>query len=201
MTTINMTRLMLKLFIVLIFFSLLINFMPAIYAQENGTSAAKVAAKPESTQYMLVYPGMLPDSPLYKLKVLRDKITTFLISDPIKKIDFYLLRADKGLLASSMLLDKNEVALAKETALKAENNITELARLLASLPQKPENSLFEKLFLASQTHQSLLNKMISKTKGDDKKTFQDVLYFSKSNLATLQKLAKKNSLQWQNQSQ
>ncbi|HSW97310.1 MAG TPA: hypothetical protein VLF89_05800, partial [Candidatus Saccharimonadales bacterium] len=33
-------------------------------------------------QYDLPYPGLLPDNPLYSLKVLRDKIVEFFISDP-----------------------------------------------------------------------------------------------------------------------
>ncbi|MDP3940673.1 MAG: DUF5667 domain-containing protein [bacterium] len=177
------------------------NSSPTVFAKEDGTESAKVTAQQPQAQYLLAYPGMLPDSPLYKLKVLRDKIATFLISDPMKKIDFYLLRADKGILASSMLLDKKEIALAKETALKAENNITELVRQLSSLPQKPEASLFERLMLASRTHQAIFEQMIKKTKGDDKKTFQDVLYFSKSNLETIKKLSKKNPSQWLDQTQ
>src|SRR3989344_5053703 len=81
---------------------------------------------PKNVDYNLAYPGMLPDSPLYKLKVVRDKITEKLINDPAKKIEFYLLQTDKQILATSMLVDKNAINLAKETALKGENNYSKL---------------------------------------------------------------------------
>lgn len=46
-----------------------------------------ISTKSASVDYKLTWPGILPDQPLYKLKVLRDKIISKLIFDPIKKIE------------------------------------------------------------------------------------------------------------------
>ena len=142
-------------------------------------------------KYDLAFPGILPDHPLYKIKVLRDKITAVLINDHIKKTEFYLLQADKGIHAAAMLVDKNEVELAKETALKAENNMTLLTFELKKLRQRPDQSLFDKLKLASLKHQEVLSSKEKKVGKDDKKTFQQVINFSKTNLNTIEMLEKK----------
>lgn len=142
-------------------------------------------------KYDLAFPGILPDHPLYKIKVLRDKITAVLINNPIKKTEFYLLQADKGIHAAAMLVDKNEVELAKETALKAENNMTLLTFELKKLRQRPDQSLFDKLKLASLKHQEVLSSKEKKVGKEDKKTFQQVINFSKTNLSTIEMLEKK----------
>ena len=39
----------------------------------------------QRVDYELPYPGLLPDSPLYFLKISRDRLIEFMIGDPIKK--------------------------------------------------------------------------------------------------------------------
>ena len=90
-----------------------------------------------------------------------------------------------------MLVDKNEVELAKETALKAENNMTLLTFGLKKLRQRPDQSLFDKLKLASLKHQEVLSSKEKKVGKEDKKTFQQVINFSKTNLSTIEMLEKK----------
>src|SRR3989344_6947435 len=122
-----------KKILILIFLSALVFLAPQkVLAQnsQNATESAKI-------EYYLAYPGILPDHPLYKLKVLRDKITPLLIQDPLKKADFYLLQSDKGILATAMLVDKNKIDLAQDTAFKAEHNMTLLTFELKKLSKKP----------------------------------------------------------------
>ena len=66
-----------------------------VFAQDSGTQAAGLVPSP--INYPLAYPGILPDNPLYPLKMLRDRIVFFLINDPFKKAEFNLLQADKRL--------------------------------------------------------------------------------------------------------
>lgn len=141
-------------------------------------------------KYNLAYPGMLPDNPLYKLKVLRDKISVGLISDPQKKIDFYLLQTNKGILAAAMLIDKKKIALAKETALKAEHNFTLITYQLWTLDEKPNDAFFDKLKTASFKHQEVLNSLIKRVSSSEAKTFQTVIDFSKRNWQTIEEYKK-----------
>lgn len=160
-------------------------------AQELTPITRSQQASPSSiVKYDLAFPGILPDHPLYKLKVLRDKITAVTISDPRKKIDFYLLATDKGILASAMLVDKGKIDLATQTALKAEHNYTLLTQELYRLPNKPSEDFFKKLKSASLKHQEVLTSMIKRVSKDNQKTFLTVIDFSKRNWESVEKYKK-----------
>lgn len=155
---------------------------PANAVNSTGSAAIK---------YDLAYPGILPDNPLYKLKVLRDKIIVQTIMDPEKKVNFYLLQTDKGILASAMLVDQNKINLAKETLLKAENNYTILTFELKKFDKKPNAQLFKKLETASLKHQEIISSLAKRVPKEDQKTFETVLEFTKRNLQTVKKLQNK----------
>jgi hypothetical protein len=78
---------------------------------------------PQSVDYTLPYPGLLPDNPLYKIKVFRDWFVSIMIKDPLKRASFDLLQADKRLAASQDLLQEKNPSetLILETVSKAEN--------------------------------------------------------------------------------
>ncbi|HCM37167.1 MAG: hypothetical protein UV61_C0001G0067 [Candidatus Gottesmanbacteria bacterium GW2011_GWB1_43_11] len=82
-------------------------------AQESSPQAPK--SSPSPVIYSLPFPGILPDHPLFFVKVLRDKILLILISNQVKRVDFLILLADKYLKMSMMLLDKNKEDLAAKT--------------------------------------------------------------------------------------
>lgn len=114
--------------------------------------------------YALPYPGMLPDSPLYNLKVLRDKIISFLISEPLKKAEFNLLQADKRLQAGVFLInkDKTKTALAISTISKGQNYFEEAVQKLkeAKNQGKDIGSLLDRLVVSSKKHQEVLKKFV-----------------------------------------
>lgn len=147
-----------------------------------------LALESQRVDYNLPYPGILPDHPLYKLKVLRDKVVTFLIRDPIKKAEYHLLLADKRIYMSRLLVDKGKIALAKETALKGENEYTLLVFVFKTANKKPDAGFMDKLTRAAVKHQELLNEIMEKVGNTDKETFRIVLEFSKRNLEELRKL-------------
>lgn len=183
-----------KSHLVILFFALFTFFFVSTAAaqqnlMENQSSDVKV--EPAKIDYNLAFPGMLPDNPLYKIKVLRDKISMILISDPYKRTDFYLLQTDKGILATAILVDKNKIELAEKTALKAENNMTLLANELYRFQQKPDAKFFDKLRTASLKHQEVLDSLINRLPNSQQKTLKEVLYFSKSNLRTIERFQNK----------
>lgn len=172
--------------ILIIFFT----FTGVSFAQETSPTSTPAPSPIPTIKYDLAYPGMLPDSPFYKLKVLRDKIILTLKRDPIKKVEYHLLLTDKRIHMAKMLAEKNEMELAKETALKGENEYTLLVNTLKDARRKPNKELFEKLEKASMKHQEVLNEIAKKLSGNDKKTFETVVHFSKVNLEELKKIYK-----------
>lgn len=137
--------------------------------------------------YQLAYPGMLPDHPFYKLKVVRDKLLFALISDPKKKIEFFLLQTDKGIAATEELVKKKEIELAKQTALKAENNYTLITYEAKSNKKVLTKKDHESLQQAALKHQEVLKSIIDSVDKQDKKLFETVLYFSEHNAKELEK--------------
>lgn len=134
------------------------------FAQENSSSDSAQTA----VDYILPYPGLLPDSPIYFFRATRDRIVSFLISDPLKKAEFDLLQADKRLAAGVYLANKNKYDLANSTISKGENYF-ESALVKAEEAKKQGlavDSIASNLYHSSLKHQEVLKEMEKKTKGD-----------------------------------
>ncbi len=124
--------------------------------------------------YELPYPGLLPDSPLYFLRVTRDRVVSFLISSPLKKAEFDLLQADKRLNAGLSLLDKGKTALALSTVSKAENYFEESVNGVEEADREGMNtsSLKGKMKLAIIKHREVLESLAQKAKQSFKEGFE-----------------------------
>lgn len=155
-----------------------------------GINTATPSSAPKYVQYDLAFPGILPDHPLYKLKTARDKIRTFLLRNPKKKIGFYLLKTDKEILATAILVDKKKYDLATHTAFKAENNYTLLTFELHKLEKAPSGEFFKRLETAALKHQEVLTSLINRVPKEKKKPFEQVRDFSITNLETVEKYQK-----------
>lgn len=116
-----------KCLIIIVFLLITSGFFPLRSFAQIPTITLTPAPVNTSSSYQLPYPGILPDSPLYVVKVLRDKIIGFLISDPLTRADFDLLQADKRLSASVYVQkfspQKQEIIVS--TVSKAENYFEE----------------------------------------------------------------------------
>lgn len=156
------------------------------YAQPTQTTT-KSAPMNVFVQYDLAFPGILPAHPFYKVKVFRDKLRLVITSDPKKRIDLLLHFADKGILASAMLVDKNQWKKAVETAFKAEHNMTLLTPELYKLEEPIDQALLKKLQTASLKHQEVLLKLRERVPPDDKAAFSQIIDFSKRNQSEIEK--------------
>lgn len=98
-----------------------------VHAEEAAGTQSAVVSPTSAPDYTLPYPGILPDNPLYILKVFRDRLILFFISSPTKKSSFYLLQSDKRLEASWYLLkrDGKSDSLAVSTLSKSTNYLSQ----------------------------------------------------------------------------
>lgn len=165
----------------------LVFFLP-LYQIHAQPTEAPTSTTSVTIDYKLPHPGMLPDNPLYKLKVVRDKIMLMLIGDPDEKTAYYLLLANKQLLMSKLLVDKGNIPLAKETALKGENQMTLMTFVYKNSNRVPQPNFLKEVKTATLKHQELLKGIISKLTLNDAKIFSDVLEFSQRNINELQNL-------------
>lgn len=131
--------------IVLVLFFLIFVFNAnGVMAEEMKISSdsAAVGATQSSTpkiEYNFVYPGILPDNPLYFLKTMRDRVVSILISDKLKRAEFDLLASDKRLVAASQLAKKNNDALAITTLSKSNNYMDQVVVSLAAAKKAGQN--------------------------------------------------------------
>lgn len=101
---------------------------PVISGEVLGTMTVK-----KKVDYLLPYPGMLLDSPLYVLKQLRDIILERLIVDPIRKGEFYILQADKFVNMAVYLASQGKMPAVGKAVTLAEKNITVAVNSLVAL--------------------------------------------------------------------
>jgi hypothetical protein len=80
----------------------------------------------ERIDYFLVFPGnVLPDSPLWPLKALRDRLWLSLTTNPSRKAELKLLFADKRLGSAQILFERNKPEIGLSTLTKAEKYLEE----------------------------------------------------------------------------
>lgn len=172
-----------------IWFSLLVLFFIFFL---NTFSIYSLPQQSKNT-YIFPWPGMLPDEKLYKLKVARNKVVEKLIINPVKKVEFDLLMADKLIYSSMLLMEKGKIELAKDAALKGENYYSMLVQdynktLLVG--KKIPKELDRKITLAARKHQEVFKKLETASSGEDKKAFQAAYNFSKINFDFIEGLRK-----------
>ncbi len=130
-----------------------------ILAQEDGTVPI-TPTPPAASEYSLPYPGILPNNPLYPIKMVRDKIILLLITDPYKKAQFNLLQADKRIEAAIFLVneDKKNGKLAVTTIEKGENYYHDAVAEASALQEEGRDvgGFLHELDSAADKHISLM---------------------------------------------
>lgn len=105
-------------------FGLAVLMMSILSVGKSAAAGAVVAAAKEPVTvkvvYYLPYPGILPDSPLYVVKAIRDRVQLVLTFDEAQKAGKELLYADKRIGAAEALASGGKIDLAVSTATKAE---------------------------------------------------------------------------------
>lgn len=162
------------------FFFLYATRASSIFANEDAqrdiytaSQAAPIQSESSSmpVDYQLAYHGLLPDNKLYFLKVLRDRLIDFLISDPLKKAEFYLLQADKHATSAVALFVKGKQELAETTISKGENYLEAgIVKLSEAKKQGADiKNLTETYSVSLQKHKELVTGLIAQSLGGDVK--------------------------------
>jgi hypothetical protein len=160
---------------------LLMSISSATGIGAQDTVPASPSATPvmvqEKVEYYLPYPGVLPDSPLYKVKMIRDSIRKYLTLNPLRRATLELLYADKRINAAQVLMEGGKTALAIETATKAEKYLEMSVNKSVELYEEGKDS--KSLLLTQKTsvakHLEILEAMASKTSSDDRKVLDSSL--------------------------
>ncbi len=130
--------------------------------QGEGTTSAKI--NQPDIKYDLPYPGILPDSPLWVIKDLRDQFLSLFLFDPVAKEQYYLNLADKRLAAGLALINGRKVNLGVQTVNDAEKYLSLSWQVSRGInPKQPERQPFlGKILLASQKHAEVIKNAAGK---------------------------------------
>lgn len=144
---------------------------PIISGEVLGTTTKKI-------EYLLPYPGILFDNPLYFLKQFRDIVLERLIVDPIRKVEFYILQADKFVNMAVYLADKGKIAPVGKAVGLAQKNITtavsNLSTLKASRVAVPAR-VIDRLETATAKYAEVLEELLAKVDASQKEAITNAL--------------------------
>ena len=142
---------------------------------DDGSTASDPASS--STNYDLTYPGILPDNPLYFLKMAKDNVLSFFIGKPLEKATFILMQSDKQISASKLLLNQNkDKSLIHETTVNSQNYFE--AAIDTTIDAKKQgydiHEIIGILQSASKKHHQIIDEINSNLSVSDQKQFVDV---------------------------
>lgn len=136
----------------------------------------------KKSEYMLPFPGLLPDHPLYFLKNIRDFLLDKLIVDPIRRSEFYLLQADKKLAMTIVFIEKGNASRAEEMLTKSGKHMEQSIRGLVTLKSQGKEVpgyVVDRITNALVKHEEVLTGLLQKVQGNQKENFSTALGFVK----------------------
>ncbi len=134
----------------------------AVKYDYNGPMSSKkgfLSTTSTRVDYELPFPGsVLPDSPLWQLKALRDKVWILITMNQSKKGELTLLFADKRLGSAKILFERNKVDLGMATLQKAENYLKEASteEQKARIEGQDTKEFLDRLARASLRHYEIM---------------------------------------------
>jgi len=138
----------------------------------SGVQAQTITSETK-VDYYLPYPGILPDHPLYWLKMVRDRVQLWLTTDSWQRGEKLLLYADKRLGAGWALVEGNKPDLGITTITKAEKYLEQAVNLAQKLGEGEKEVKFKaKLAKAVKKHEEVLSLIKGKTEGGEKEASQ-----------------------------
>ncbi len=121
--------------------------------------------------YQLPYPGrILPDSPFWVVKAVRDRVWYSLTRNPSKKAELSLLFSDKRLAMSKMLFEKQKPELAFSTLTKGEKYLETAVSMEEEARKRGSDTtdFLTKLTMGSLKHRQVINEILTVAPEDAK---------------------------------
>lgn len=152
---------------------------PVLAIQQSQLSGVNSEGATIPISYDLPYPGILPDSPLYPVKELRDTVVGWLILSNVNKSFYNLLMADKRLAAGQVLVNTGKTVLGTGSVIRAEEYFS---KAVDSAQRAKENKLevtelLIKLSVSAVKHQEVVGDLMVKVPEQEKaalsKTYSD----------------------------
>lgn len=135
----------------------------AKYEFSGSPSPSPDDGKSIEINYLMAYPGQVsPDSFLWSVKTLRDKVWLLLTFDHAKRAEVMLTFADKRIQMAKSLFEEEKPDLAVATMTKAEKYLEEAVNeeKLARAQKVSNYDFMQRLALSTLKHRQMLEKML-----------------------------------------
>ncbi|MBP9691625.1 hypothetical protein KBD81_06115 [Candidatus Woesebacteria bacterium] len=150
-------------------------FIPSIH---DITQSQSIDLVEERVIYQLPYPGLLPDSPIYFIKQIRDSILIFTTRDTGKKARLFLQISDKHMASALALAEKGRDTLAQEQLMKAEDQSLKIPPLLREIKEQggsyPDDLVMD-LYESNKKHREVITDVMKKTTETEIKIVETLL--------------------------
>ncbi len=164
-----------KLIILLLLTIFLLSTIPFFYLINYSQT---ITLKEEKVVYEMPYPGILPDHPLYSLKIVRDRSLDFITREKIEKAKLYLLFSDKRIKMGEALVKKGKNDLAISTASKAEKYFLKIPILLQESKKQgnaPTQELINKIKSSNIKHKEIIQNFLKEIPEGEQHRIQEIL--------------------------
>lgn len=132
--------------------------------------------------YDLPYPGILPDNPLYFIKMVRDRLVDVATRDNTKKAELYLLYSDKRFASAINLIAKGKSSLAISSLSKGEKYFSKIPALLTQAKKQgvsPNQNLLYRLKLSNDKHKEIIEDTTKQAPQGAEDQFRTILEMNK----------------------
>jgi hypothetical protein len=136
------------------------------------------AVSREEVVYNLPYPGILPDHPLYPVKIIRDRILEFTTRDNIKKAELYLLLSDKRVSMAMALVKKGKDKMAVTTFAKGEKYFFKIPKIIKASKEQgvgASSDFIQRLKLSNAKHRELLETLLKDLPTGQNEEINDII--------------------------
>ncbi len=141
------------------------------------STASPITIDVSESDYSLLYPGLLPDHPLYFIKMIRDRVQLWFTRNPLAKAQLMLTYSDKRYAAALALAEKGKSGLAISTVTKAahytDRSLNEAKR--AEEQGQDVTQYYEKCLSAVMKHQAVLAGIVSRVAKDAQGGLSDAI--------------------------
>lgn len=154
----------------------------------SATPVPTITPQPK-IEYFLAYPGILPDNPLYKIKMVRDQVLLWLTTDAGRRAELLLLYADKRAGAGKVLVEGNQVPLGISTLTKGVKYLERAIEQTEKAKKKGKElgSLETNIKNASLKYEEIFVGLLEKVNSEGKTALDELL----KSLKILQEKARK----------
>lgn len=147
-------------------------------------NAQELKIEGKTVIYNLPYSGILPDNPLYPIKIVRDRLLEFLTRDYYKKAQVYLLFSDKRVSMSIGLADKGKWSMATSTLTKAEiytQKVIDLAITSRKQGVTFPQEFIDKVRQSNEKHLEVIENLLKDAPQQEQQNLQESIKINKKN--------------------